>query len=228
MSLQWTLVATFLYCEIAIVFLLIMPWISVQRWRKIFKSRILGSLEAQSEIYFTMALGLLVLLLLDAIREMYFYAHTKIDGDHHHRDLDQDMQLSMKTFRAQRNFYISGFSLILWVVIRRLVKIITSAALAELNLEAFKRQAESAIKEAERLRSEGGGGVSTKKAEEMAEELSIIRDRLRELEKENGKLIRENEAMKSQSEGVSREYDRLLGEYENLEKSGKEGDKKDD
>ena len=33
-------------------------------------------------------------------------------GDHH---LDAEMQAHMRLFRAQRNFYISGFSLFLWV-----------------------------------------------------------------------------------------------------------------
>lgn len=36
--------------------------------------------------------------------------------DHGHAHLDREMQGSMRLFRAQRNFYISGFSLFLALV----------------------------------------------------------------------------------------------------------------
>lgn len=38
--------------------------------------------------------------------------HQNVDHGIH---LDADMQAHMRLFRAQRNFYISGFSLFLWV-----------------------------------------------------------------------------------------------------------------
>ena len=52
MSLQWTLVAGFLYVEIAVVLLLLLPFISATRWNKIFKSRIVAALSTFSTIYF--------------------------------------------------------------------------------------------------------------------------------------------------------------------------------
>lgn len=196
------------------------------------KSRFLQGLEAQSHIYFNVLLGVLVLLLLDAIREMYSYSHIKTDvGSHHIRDLDQDMQLSMKTFRAQRNFYISGFSLLLWVVIRRLVTMICSAALTELNLEASRRQAEGASKEASRLRDlvDESEGVSAGASGELKKEVEELRQRLQEEERENKRKSKEMEAMKAQAEGLSKEYDRLSEEYNKLEVKLRigGGDKKD-
>lgn len=53
----------------------------------------------------------------DAIREMRKYSAELSDqgrGEHGHH-LDAEMQAHMRLFRAQRNFYISGFSLFLWV-----------------------------------------------------------------------------------------------------------------
>lgn len=37
-------------------------------------------------------------------------------GEHAHQHLDAEMQGSMRLFRAQRNFYISGFALFLSLV----------------------------------------------------------------------------------------------------------------
>lgn len=74
MSLQWTIIASFLYVEIAIVLLLVLPVASPRRWQSFFKSRFLKSLTGQAQIYFLVLLAILVLFLLDAIREMRKYS----------------------------------------------------------------------------------------------------------------------------------------------------------
>lgn len=54
----------------------------------------------------------------DSIREMRKYGTQREVAQsehHHHGNLDVEMQQSMKMFRAQRNFYIAGFSLFLWL-----------------------------------------------------------------------------------------------------------------
>lgn len=93
MSLQWTLIAGFLYVEVAIVLLLVLPVASPTRWQKLFKSRFLQSLNNQASIYFVVLLGVLVLFLLDAIREMRKYS-TSLDhtDPHHHHQLNVEMQ----------------------------------------------------------------------------------------------------------------------------------------
>lgn len=74
MSLQWTLIAGFLYAEIIIVLLLVLPVASPKRWNSLFKSRFLQGLQQQAGIYFVILLAILVLFLLDAIREMRKYS----------------------------------------------------------------------------------------------------------------------------------------------------------
>ncbi|VEN62682.1 unnamed protein product [Callosobruchus maculatus] len=63
------------------------------------------------------------------------------------------MEGCMRLFRAQRNFYISGFSLFVWFVIRRLVIVISQQAALQaheahyvlwVQPEASMRQAQSA------------------------------------------------------------------------------------
>lgn len=65
-----------------------------------------------------------------------------------------EMQHSMRLFRAQRNFYISGFSIFLTLVIRRLVILISAQAQLLAQSEAAMRQAQSATSAAQSLLSQ--------------------------------------------------------------------------
>lgn len=123
MTFQWTLVAIFLYTEIAVVFLLSLPIIPPRKWNQFFKSRFFTALRTHSAWYFTATIFVLILFLVDAIREIKKYSET-ISHEHGHSHLDSEMQSNMRLFRAQRNFYIVGFSLFLCLVIRRFVTLI--------------------------------------------------------------------------------------------------------
>lgn len=91
MSIQWTLIAGFLYMEIAVVLLLVLPVASPTKWQKLFKSRFMQSLSNRASFYFIVLLAILVLFLLDAIREMRKYSSVgEVAGEHAH--LDAEMQ----------------------------------------------------------------------------------------------------------------------------------------
>ncbi|CAG9786918.1 unnamed protein product [Diatraea saccharalis] len=211
MSLQWTIIATFLYAEIAVVLLLTLPIASPSRWQKFFKSKFLAYIGNQAYIYFFVLVGVLVLCLLDAIREMQKYSEGGDKSEHQH--LDAEMQGNMRLFRAQRNFYISGFALFLLVVIRRLVQMISELAVLLAQSEASFRQAQSATTTARTLLAQQGAGdeQSKKEAEELRSKISV-------LEKELAKEKKDKEAVKSQAESLNREYDRLAEEHSKLQK----------
>merc|ERR1712240_600574 len=96
---------------------------------------------------------------LDAIREMQKYSaeetQQKTVGMSH---LDTQMQMHMRLFRAQRNFYIAGFALFLCLVIKRLVGLISANA----GLQAEK---DAAMKDGGSGDSAGSGDVAEMKAE---------------------------------------------------------------
>ncbi|CAF1168920.1 unnamed protein product, partial [Didymodactylos carnosus] len=50
----------------------------------------------------------------------------------------------MKQFRSQRNFYIAGFALFLWFVIKRLIGLMSMCAIEMANSTAARKQAEGA------------------------------------------------------------------------------------
>ncbi|XP_397055.1 B-cell receptor-associated protein 31 [Apis mellifera] len=229
MSLQWTLVAAFLYIEIAVVLLLVLPIISASRWQKFFKSKFLKRLSNQASIYFLILIGILVLFLLDAIREIRKYSMIDEHKEHH---LDAEMQGNMRLFRAERNFYISGFALFLCLVIQRLVILISTQATLLAQNEAAIRQAQSATTTAKQLLSQKTESTQNDLNEVHNEEITEWKNQIKDLQTKNkeleDQLIKEKkdkEAIKSQAESLAKEYDRLNDEYNNLQSNG---DKKSD
>ncbi|XP_043269355.1 B-cell receptor-associated protein 31 isoform X3 [Venturia canescens] len=222
MSLQWTLIASFLYLEVFIVLLLVLPIASPKRWQRLFRSSFLQSMSNQASFYFLMLLAILVLFLLDAIREIRKYS-TVEPGDHQH--LNVEMQGNMRLFRAQRNFYISGFALFLSLVIRRLVTLISTQATLLAQSEAALRQAESATTTAKTLISEKESGeVAQNDSNEAHDKVAVeLKNRIKELEGKNKELEtqlstekKDKQALKSQAESLTKEYDRLNAEHAKL------------
>lgn len=231
MSLQWTLIAGFLYVEVAIVLLLVLPIASPTRWQKLFRSRFLQSINSQASIYFVVLLGILVLFLLDAIREMRKYSGSVDHTDHHHLNLE--MQENMRLFRAQRNFYISGFALFLSLVIRRLILLISTQATLLAQNEAAMRQAQSATTTARSLLSQRGESAQNDSNEAHDKAVSELKNQIKELQAKNQELEsnltkekKDKEALKSQADSLTKEYDRLAKEHAKVTQSS--GDKKTD
>ncbi|XP_026327370.1 B-cell receptor-associated protein 31 [Hyposmocoma kahamanoa] len=222
MSLQWTIIATFLYAEIAFVLLLTLPIASPSRWQKFFKSKFLAYISNQASVYFLILIGVLVLCLLDAIREMQKYSNME-PTEHQH--LDAEMQGNMRLFRAQRNFYISGFALFLLIVIRRLVQMISELAALLARSEANFRQAQSATVAARSLLEKQGAGEDVVK-----KEVTDLKAQIAQLEKDLVREKKDKEAVKSQAESLNKEYDRLAEEHSKLQKklTIAAGDKKDE
>ncbi|XP_017481693.1 PREDICTED: B-cell receptor-associated protein 31-like [Rhagoletis zephyria] len=115
MSVLWTLVACFLYLEIAIIFLFLLTLRKPQYWRTFFGWRITKFLGEQSTLILYALIVILVLFFAESIREFHKYG-TKIHTNTNKGYYEDQMRL----FRSQRNFYISGFSLFSLFIIKRL------------------------------------------------------------------------------------------------------------
>ncbi|KAJ1527712.1 hypothetical protein ONE63_007671 [Megalurothrips usitatus] len=246
MSLQWSLIAGFLYTELVVVVLLLLPGISPSRWQKVFRSRFLKALSNQASVYFTVLLGVLFLFLLDALREMRKYSGDPANTKHEsHQHLDAEMQTNMRLFRAQRNFYISGFALFLCFVVKRLATLISIQAQLTAENSAALQQARSATTTARNMmvgKGEESQNTSNEAAAQVKGQLkekedliSKLQDDLnkkskevKELQSELDKKKKNHDAMISQNEGLSREYDRLADENAKLQKLMESSNKKDD
>lgn len=167
MSFIWTLIDAFLFTEIIVVLLLVLPVASPTRWNRFFKSKFLAMLAQQAQLYIFMLIGVLVLFLLEAIREMAKYSKEELSED---AQLDLKMQHSMRLFRAQRNFYISGFAIFLVLIIKRLVTLISQQAQLIAQSEASMKQAKSATAAARSMMNEN---TEVEKAKEAVEDKNV-------------------------------------------------------
>ncbi|XP_016054608.1 PREDICTED: B-cell receptor-associated protein 29 [Miniopterus natalensis] len=230
MTLQWTAVATFLYAEIGLILVFCLPFIPPQRWQKIFSFNVWGKIASFWNKAFLSIIVLLIVLFLDAVREVRKYSSTTViekssasrPGAHEHTQ--------MKLFRSQRNLYISGFSLFFWLVLRRLVTLITQLAKELSNKGILKTQAENTdeaarkfMKENEKLKQLLKGHNKEKEHILEAENKKLVEDQEKlktELKKTSDALSKaqnDMKTMKMQSESLSKEYDRLLKEHSELQ-----------
>ncbi|GAU93386.1 hypothetical protein RvY_05337 [Ramazzottius varieornatus] len=227
MSLQWTVIAAILYAEIAFTVLMLMPFISPTTWNKFFNSRLVLLIKKYKYIQHILV-GVMGLLLLDAVRDVSRYTKSFVDMS----DVGgaqapaAEVQFHMKLFRAQRNFYIAGFALFMFFIIKSLAGKLAYEAQLIISNSAVIKQAENASKMAREMLSEqgkgknAGGAIAESEAAAKAHILKLETD-LRAAAKEMEAKNKEVEAMKRQSDGLTTEYDRLLREHEKLQKAHK-------
>ncbi|XP_067358201.1 B-cell receptor-associated protein 29-like [Channa argus] len=235
MTLQWTAVAFFLYAEIAVSLILCIPFISAYRWRLVFSWRMWNWLSPYwNKCFFTMIMVLIVLF-LDAVREVQKYSVSQSTQD---AEVNPNLfdHINMKLFRAQRNLYISGFSLFLWFIIRRVVTLLNQVAAILENTAGLQTQIDCAVRAAQQHQEdnlmlkqallEGEKSMSAKN-EQLKLEVERLSGQLKAAEKAVHKTHAEVEAMKRQSKGLAQEYDRLLREHTQLQNLQSVEDKKD-
>lgn len=236
MGIQWTLVATFLYAEIAVIILLLIPGISPKSWNKVFQSRYFKCLRAHAESYFKVTMVVLGLVFFDSLREMHKNTTQRQEAkSQSHDDGNVYMQLSVQMFRAQRNVYIAGFSLFLWLVIHRLVTLIRDQAILLAVSEAAVAQARPAAEAARSLLKKGSETPKQKKTVRI--QTKTVEKQKVEPEAEYEKACKDVDymtsnldALKMHAEDLYKKYDRLFDEHAQVEQTVAAGaeTKKDD
>jgi len=129
-----------MFAEIVVIVLLLLPFISNKIWNQLFKSRFLIRLESLLLPCFAVLVAILVLFFIDAWRDMNKYdeAYTHSEGLKTH--VDAQTQAHMNKFRAERNFFVSGFTLFLCLVIKQVVNLISDNANLQEKIEIRDKQ----------------------------------------------------------------------------------------
>ncbi|XP_054844478.1 B-cell receptor-associated protein 29-like [Eublepharis macularius] len=238
MTFQWTAVAVFLYVEIAILLLLCIPYVSPLRWQKIFMFSLWDKIANYWNKAFLAIIVLLIVLFLDAVREVRKYSNVHLAEKSTQATASAYDHIQMKLFRSQRNLYISGFSLFLWLVLRRTVSLITLLAkemgaqvALEIQVANTSDAARKYLEENEKLQqslmerncvNKELIEVTNKKLKQEAEQLKA------EIKKSSMVLGKKTDAMtavKNQAASLKKEYDYLMQEHKKLK--GGEGEKYD-
>ncbi|KAG8439915.1 hypothetical protein GDO86_005907 [Hymenochirus boettgeri] len=228
MTFQWTAVASFLYGEVAVLLIFCIPFISPLRWRKIFRFQLWSKVSSYWNKAFLSIIVILIVLFLDAAREVRKYSASHLT-DKNAVPSSYD-HIHMKLFRSQRNLYISGFSLFLWLVLRRIVSLIMMLALEMEEHSAMKNQVENANEAAKKYlesNEEMKKTINNAKVkasdhmwkaenEKLQCETQNFKDELRKVTEAFSKSQNDVSGLKKQCDGLKREYDRLLKEHEEL------------
>ncbi|XP_014840314.1 PREDICTED: B-cell receptor-associated protein 29-like [Poecilia mexicana] len=235
MTLQWTAVAFFLYAEIVFNLILCIPFISAHRWHLVFRWRIWSWLSPYWNKFFFAMIMALVVLFCDAIRDVQKYSGPEPVHDAQASPNLYD-HVHMKLFRAQRNLYICGFSLFLWLVMRRIVTLLNQIAETSVNTAGLQAQMDNAFKTAERHQEDNQilktallerEQSSLKTNNQLKLEIEKLQSQLKVAEEAVRRSDAEVEAMKKQAKGLAYEYDRLLREHHLLQNLQSAEDKKD-
>nr|XP_054487727.1 tRNA-dihydrouridine(20a/20b) synthase [NAD(P)+]-like isoform X2 [Agelaius phoeniceus] len=239
---QWTAVAAFLYGEIGVILVLCLPFISPLRWQKIFMFPLWSKMAVFWNKMFLTIIVLLIILFLDAVREVRKYSSVHVNEKAANVNSSAFDHIQMKLFRSQRNLYLSGFSLFLWLVLRRTVTLLTQLAKEMASHAALETQVNDATEAAKKYMAENerlqealsGKGDSKKKEstdateEKLKEEIERLKAELQKTSNAFHKAKTEGAAVKKQSEGLRREYEHLMKEFEQLQQRlNKAEDKKD-
>ncbi|XP_066490106.1 tRNA-dihydrouridine(20a/20b) synthase [NAD(P)+]-like isoform X2 [Tiliqua scincoides] len=240
MTFQWIAVAAFLYAEIAILLLLCIPGISPLRWQKIFMIPLWNKIANFWNKAFLAIIILLIVLFLDAVREVRKYSNMHLIEKSTQGRANPYDHFQMKLFRSQRNLYISGFSLFLWLVLRRTISLITQLAremsaqvaletqVAETSKAARKcleqnEKLQESLKKKKNCENDGHSDATNKTLEQEIEEL---RKELKKSTSALSKTTDEITAFKRQHERLEKEYDNLKEEHKKLQERVDEKHKK--
>ncbi|KAG8002064.1 tRNA-dihydrouridine(20a/20b) synthase [NAD(P)+]-like, partial [Nibea albiflora] len=140
----------------------------------------------------------------------------------------RDVESTHKAYRSQRNLYISGFAVFLWLVMKRVVTLINQLASVSNTTAALQAQADGANQAAKKYMEDNELLKQTlmeaKGDKATAEGMELLRTEVKKLKEELktsgdalGKSQTEADVIKKQMDGLAREYDRLLTEHQELQ-----------
>ncbi|NXC79553.1 BAP29 protein, partial [Cercotrichas coryphoeus] len=204
------------------------------RWQKIFMFPLWSKVAVFWNKMFLTTIVLLIVLFLDAVREVRKYSSVHVNEKAANVNSSAFDHIQMKLFRSQRNLYLSGFSLFLWLVLRRTVTLLTQLAKEMTSHAALETQVNDATEAAKKYMAEnerlqealsGKGNAKKKESthateEKLKEEVEHLKAELQKTSNAFHKAKTEVAAVKKQSEGLRREYDHLMKEFEQLQVGG--------
>lgn len=212
MSFQWTFLATFLYCELIVVVILLLPFISPSLWQKFFHSRLSKAFSAGAKYYFNFIICIFALLFVDSIRELRKYSGIEMKNL---TTPQAEAQAHMKQFRSQRNFYIAGFALFLWFVIKRLINLLSDVARQTADSIAAHRQAEAVRRQLEGLGTEDGAkNIDLRDLPAPSASAGFVD--AKEHEKEMAKFKQDALKAREDIESLREQYDNSIRDYDQL------------
>jgi len=230
-SLQWTIMFALVVLEVSVLFFLLLP-ILPSRFKysivNFFTSLSIFSHASPIKFaFYIVGVG----LFLESVRQLRKYQIQAVDVQ---LQTDYRMHESHQAtlFHAQRNLYLSFFSLFLLFVIERVIALLSSQVHSDKMLEVLKKQSEQNLKEYNRLVEEkeaihkdwktGQSGFEEsekekKKAQQLLKQQNNHQTSFVELVEKNTTLENENKELSTRLQKVKTTLDKVSSEKKILE-----------
>jgi len=212
MTLYYSLVFVLLVAEMVLFVGLIIPMPFTVK-RKMFNFISESPLVAKLQYGMKITFIFILILFLDSVNRVYrvqveMAAIAKdTTGAGRAAAMGSDrMEVQARKFYSQRNMYLTGFTLFLSLILNRTYGMILDVLRLEEKVKMYEGDPRAGGKEGQKL------------------DPHFRADQIGQLKKQLEKKDKDLEAMKSQAEGLQREYDELSVKYNKANPSG--GDKK--
>ncbi|KAG2217364.1 hypothetical protein INT45_012234 [Circinella minor] len=146
-------------------------------------------------------------LFIDTINRLQRIDSVEVDGEQRqHYDYSFEANNKAKKFYAQRNLYLTGFTLFLSLILERTSTLVFQVLKREEELESLKKETNSTTE---------GHQQFIDKEESYKKEIIALNSELKQLKQQD----RDFETLKKQVEQQSIEYNRLADERNDLERT---------
>jgi len=199
---MWTLCAGILYTEMALISVLLVPM--PKRFRRKLVLAVTGSSLAK-KLHSTFVVIFFFIIFMFVQSAMEAHEAGLIHHDSNKDDVMTSLNIRMRMFRAQRNFYVSGGSLFLLLVLNRFYGFIIEMGTG-MDVEMLQKQA---VKNNDEFMK-------------ILEERDSFEKRAKKAETELRDVAKDKQALKSQAENTETAY---LTQRDELRKANDELDR---
>ncbi|KAI8637718.1 B-cell receptor-associated protein 31-like-domain-containing protein [Parasitella parasitica] len=204
MAIYYALTFGILVTEMVIFGLLVLPLPS--RWRHAMLTFASTSpLMAKAMYALKIVFGFIFILFIDTISRLQ-RIESEGEGENHHHDYSYETSMKAKRFYAQRNLYLTGFTLFLSLILERTSALVLELLQREQELKKAKTETAEVTKGQQRL---------IDMEDDYKKKVDVLNVQIKELKRQNVDF----ETLKKQAAQQSLEYNRLADEHNKLERS---------
>ncbi|KAI8074283.1 B-cell receptor-associated protein 31-like-domain-containing protein [Gilbertella persicaria] len=205
MTIYYTATFFILVVEMVAFCLLVIPLPS--RWRRaILKFASTSPVVARAISTLKIVFGFIFVLFIDAVNRLQRIDQDQPEESHQYHDYSYETSLKARKFYAQRNLYLTGFTLFLSLILERTSTLLIQMLKHDEALEDAKKEHLSSQEDQKRL-------LEMEKSYET--KIESLKKEVFELKQEE----RDFENLKKQVEQQTAEYHRLADERRRLESS---------
>ncbi|OBZ83903.1 Endoplasmic reticulum transmembrane protein 3 [Choanephora cucurbitarum] len=213
MAIYYALTFGILVTEMILFGLLVLPLPS--RWRHL-SLKFISTSPAMAKAMYVLKIvfGFIFVLFIDTISRLQRIDSEMEHDQQQHHDYSYETSIKAKRFYAQRNLYLTGFTLFLSLILERTSALVLELLQREEDLKKAKTESSEITKGQQRL---------IDMEDDYKKQVDVLQVQIKELKRQHVDFA----TLKKQADQQQKEYSRLAEEYNALEKSSAAENRKD-